>query len=342
MKKLLFLLVMILLPMMANAAAVEIDGIYYSLTLTAKTAQVTSNPQKYSGSFTIPESVTYHGVTYNVTSIENNAFYGCSGLTSITIGNSMTSIGEYAFYGCSGLTSVTIPNSVTSIGKAAFYECGLQNVVVKEPKTNIKSVFSQNTLNHAILYIPAGKRWDFVYNNCWWYLFLNMMEMASETSELDEQKAYMLMNSKSFEYMVYDEVNDEVRTVASVYDVDENVASNNWQLVNYNDKKCLYNIKAKKYASIDQEGKIKLQSVPTPLDMTNGSDGIIVNGNDKIQYNFVVNDKMAIDQNPTGIQTLKAGKLNNSTIYDLNGRKLIEEPAQKGIYISNGRKVVVK
>ena len=319
MKKLLFLLVMILLPMMANAAAVEIDGIYYSLTLTAKTAQVTSNPQKYSGSFTIPESVTYHGVTYNVTSIENNAFYGCS-----------------------GLTSVTIPNSVTSIGKAAFYECGLQNVVVKEPKTNIKSVFSQNTLNHAILYIPAGKRWDFVYNNCWWYLFLNMMEMASETSELDEQKAYMLMNSKSFEYMVYDEVNDEVRTVASVYDVDENVASNNWQLVNYNDKKCLYNIKAKKYASIDQEGKIKLQSVPTPLDMTNGSDGIIVNGNDKIQYNFVVNDKMAIDQNPTGIQTLKAGKLNNSTIYDLNGRKLIEEPAQKGIYISNGRKVVVK
>ena len=169
-----------------------------------------------------------------------------------------------------------------------------------------------------------------------------MMEMASETSELDEQKAYMLMNASTFEYMVYDEVNDEVRTVTSIYYVDENVASNNWQLVNVNGQKCLYNIKAKKYANINQEGKIQLQSLPIPLDMTNGSDGIIVNGNDKIQYNFVVNDKMAIDQAPTGIQTLKAGKSNTTTIYDLNGRKLVGEPSQKGIYISNGRKVVVK
>ena len=59
----------------------------------------------------------------NVTSIGQYAFYGCSGLTSVTIGNSVTSIGRYAFYGCSGLTSVTIPNSVTSIGYYAFSGC---------------------------------------------------------------------------------------------------------------------------------------------------------------------------------------------------------------------------
>lgn len=35
----------------------------------------------------------------------------------------MTSIGDYAFFGCTGLTSVTIPGSVTSIGKATFGEC---------------------------------------------------------------------------------------------------------------------------------------------------------------------------------------------------------------------------
>ena len=58
-------------------------------------------------------------------------FEYCSGLTSVTIGNSVTSIGDGAFDGCSSLTSVTIPNSVTSIGDEAFYNCsGLTSVTI--------------------------------------------------------------------------------------------------------------------------------------------------------------------------------------------------------------------
>ncbi len=64
-----------------------------------------------------------------VIAIMDSAFEDCSGLTSITIPNSVTSIMNYAFYGCSGLTSITIPNSVTSIGEAAFYDCtGLTSI----------------------------------------------------------------------------------------------------------------------------------------------------------------------------------------------------------------------
>ena len=72
-------------------------------------------------SITIPNSVT--------SSIGNWAFRGCDGLTSISIGNSVTSIGDQAFAHCTGLTSINIPNSVTSIGVRAFIECtGLTSI----------------------------------------------------------------------------------------------------------------------------------------------------------------------------------------------------------------------
>ena len=58
-----------------------------------------------------------------VTGIGAAAFYGCSGLTSVTMGSKVTSIGESAFCGCTGLTGIVLPGSVTSIGEYAFSNC---------------------------------------------------------------------------------------------------------------------------------------------------------------------------------------------------------------------------
>ena len=76
----------------------------------------------------------------NVVSIGENAFRNCTGLTSVTIPNSVTSIGDGAFSGCTGLTSVVIPDSVTSIGARAFYNCtGLTSVTIGTSVTSIGS-----------------------------------------------------------------------------------------------------------------------------------------------------------------------------------------------------------
>ena len=138
MKKQLLLFAMLLLPLVASANPVEIDGINYYLTSKIQKAEVIKNPNEYTGNVVIPEKVTYESVEYSVTSIGSGAFGGCSGLTSITIPNSVTSIGYSAFDGCSGLTSITIPNSVTSIEIWAFYNCsGLTSITIPNSVTSI-------------------------------------------------------------------------------------------------------------------------------------------------------------------------------------------------------------
>ncbi|MEE1174350.1 MAG: leucine-rich repeat domain-containing protein [Paludibacteraceae bacterium] len=90
------------------------------------------------GAFYDCSGLTSVTIGNSVTSIGYDAFYDCSGLTSVTIPNSVTSIGEYAFSGCSSLTSVTIPNSVTSIGSNVFSYCSsLNSVTIPNSVTSI-------------------------------------------------------------------------------------------------------------------------------------------------------------------------------------------------------------
>ncbi len=136
-----------------------IGGIRYALK--DGKATVSRQPISISASITIPANVTYKEQSYSVTSIEGYAFYGCIGLTSITIPDSVTNIGDCAFYGCIGLTSITIPDSVTTIGYEAFFGCSLLtsiNVDENNPKYCSKDgiVFSKDKT--MLVYYPAGKK----------------------------------------------------------------------------------------------------------------------------------------------------------------------------------------
>lgn len=148
MKKLLLSVFLTILPMLASAQTIEIDGIWYVINTLTNTAEVSQAPSKnkYSGDIIIPEKVVYNEIDYPVTSIGNSAFSECRDLISIIIPNSVTSIGKVAFEECEGLISVSLPNSLRFIGGGAFARC-----------VNLKSV----TLPSSLQYIE-----DCAFSQC--------------------------------------------------------------------------------------------------------------------------------------------------------------------------------
>ena len=163
----------------------------YALKLTLfsdnKHYSVTGNNINSKTELTIPSS--YNGLP--ITSIGYSAFSGCSGLTGITIPDSITSISYDAFTGCSGLTKVNytgdikswcaisglnnlmssgrtlyingkelkgelvIPDGVTSIGSYAFYGCsGLTSISIPDSVTKI-----YNNAFNGTAYFNKGSNW---------------------------------------------------------------------------------------------------------------------------------------------------------------------------------------
>ena len=124
---------------MAQGAKYEvIDGLRYLLETDTKTASLMASAKdKYSGDIVVPEKIkSSDGVEYIVTSLGDNCFSWCSGLTSITIPSSVTSLGDDCFSWCSGLTSITIPSSVTSLGDNCFEACGLTLITIPSSVTS--------------------------------------------------------------------------------------------------------------------------------------------------------------------------------------------------------------
>ncbi len=143
----------------------EADGIYYTVTAQKESVAVSlaglyyseeNYLEYYKGDIVIPSTVSYRGYTYDVTSIEGDAFRASSQLTSIVIPESVTSIGWNAFNGCTGLRSVSLPNSITEIGPNVFEGCtALTEITIPENVTSIGYMAFSNT-NLTSIFIPQG------------------------------------------------------------------------------------------------------------------------------------------------------------------------------------------
>ena len=144
-KRVILSLLVMLSSLTGSAYSFMVDSICYKIlsnTDTEKTVAVTSNDGrynsfKYRGEIIIPSTVSFAGITYNVTEIAWYAFYQCYDLTSVVIPNTINSIGGYAFSNCSKLTSITLPNSIDKIERSTFMYSGLTSIQIPE---NVESI----------------------------------------------------------------------------------------------------------------------------------------------------------------------------------------------------------
>lgn len=164
---------------------------------------------------TLVKGFNITAIPNGVTSIGEEAFFDCTGLTSVTIPNSVTSLEFGAFSHCEDLTSVTIPNSITSIGEAAFYRCtGLTSVIIGnndelkigsnafadcESLTNVTSyanvppiiaeggdsAFDSDRLSEMTLYVPAKAINDYKETEGW-KDFAHIVPIGATSAETDE------------------------------------------------------------------------------------------------------------------------------------------------------------
>ena len=148
---------MMLLPILASAEPVEVDGLNYLLNEEEKTATVTSS--NYKGILVIPETIHVGGKEYTITAIEGNAFIRNYDLLSVTIPNTVKNIGSYAFYECSGLSNVKIGDGVETIGSYAFYRNGLVSITIGKNISFIGEYAFYDCYGLTQVYINDLKKW---------------------------------------------------------------------------------------------------------------------------------------------------------------------------------------
>lgn len=132
------------------------------------------------GAVTIPETFEHEGAAYRLIRIGAWAFFGCNGMESVTVPDSVTGIGDSAFSSCKFLYSVSLPDSVEEIGNFAFENCKcLASIRIPESATFIGDYAFFNCKSLASLKIPDSVRE--VGDNA--FLGCSMPEMQEEDVE---------------------------------------------------------------------------------------------------------------------------------------------------------------
>jgi hypothetical protein len=145
-----------------------LNNVNYTYTVGSSDASVARSASA-TGVLSVLSSFVVNNVTYNVTSIQANAFKTCTNLTSITIPSSITTIGSTALNGCNKLTNVYIYGSITEIPVNMFSGCSvLASFIIPSSVTSIglQAFFNCTSLTSITIPNLVTSIGDFAFKNC--------------------------------------------------------------------------------------------------------------------------------------------------------------------------------
>lgn len=305
----------------------------------------------------------------NVTTIGRHAFANCSSLTFVTIPNSVTSVGDNAFYECTGLNSVTIGNSVTSIGDYAFSGCsglkGIRCYATNPPMAGFNFLYGViydctiDVLKECVDTYKAATSWSgratyikAMPNPSWLYPKSVEGDYWS-TYYNDNANVQVDANTTVYKVALDGEVITLTDTGSKIIKAGEAVVLSSTASgisLTYTSTETTGdytgNALLGSNAEVAQESGYTYYAL---ANLTNGlgfyklGSGVSIPANKayiKVASSSGARSFYGLDgDNATGINNISVSE-ENKEYYDLNGRRVIQPT--KGLYIVNGKKVVIK
>ena len=140
------------------SGGVQVGDLFYKFTGNAAELIGYSSTTDWASLTSLPDTVTYNGNTYTVTSIGVNAFNGAgANLIATSLPSGVTYIGNQAFRGCTNLALTSLPEGLTSTGYSAFSGCtNLALTSLPSGLTTLANRLFENCTNLALTSLPSG------------------------------------------------------------------------------------------------------------------------------------------------------------------------------------------